>query len=199
VPRSVPSSATQRKRPALAAAASGRWPRQVRTAIPLIDVLEGQAASTLVGTVVAEKTHFGVLAIVGKDKYTGYGTLQLTSLLNALENETQSSLTAQAFSSSELSNLLNYPNPVPAGTNTTFGFSSDTNTDITIKVYTIRGQLLRTLTSTKTPVSNYIKVSYDLTDERGQRLPMDVYLYTVEATDTVGTIARGKGKLVVVN
>src|SRR5262249_42069806 len=45
----------------------GRWPREIGAAIPLIDVLKSQTARALAGTVVAEETHFGVLAIVSTD------------------------------------------------------------------------------------------------------------------------------------
>src|SRR5262249_49458038 len=61
--------ATQRKPRAVAAVtgALSRWPREIGAAIPLIDVLKGQTARALAGTVVAEEAHFGVLAIVSTD------------------------------------------------------------------------------------------------------------------------------------
>ena len=66
VQRSVLSYATQCKQRAVAACMGilGRWPRQIDTAIPLIDVLKGEAAGALAGAVVTEKAYFGVLAIV---------------------------------------------------------------------------------------------------------------------------------------
>ena len=149
-------------------------------------------------TDITDPLHTGANGYTGKDPYTGYGSLSLNSLLSTL-GATTPIVSVASLSSTHLSNLMNYPNPVGAGANTTFGFSSDSNVDVTVKVFTLRGQLVRQFTTSKSPVGSYVKVVYDCTDDGGSRLPMDVYLYQVQAQDSVGTVASGIGKLVVVN
>ena len=134
---------------------------------------------------------------VGKDKYTGYGTLSVDSLLSELG--TSSPVAVASTTTTTLSNLMNYPNPITAGAATTFGFQSDNSVDVTVRVYTLRGKLVRQFNTSKSPVSSYIKVSYDCTDDSGRRLPMDVYLYQVQALDSAGILASGIGKMVVLN
>jgi len=81
-----------------------------------------------------------------------------------------------------LRDVMNYPNPMV--NNTTFTFISNQESDVTIKIYTISGQLIRTL-EYPSARNGFNMVKWDGLDTDGDVPANGVYLYKV--------IARGQG------
>ncbi|PJF33601.1 MAG: hypothetical protein CUN57_01715, partial [Phototrophicales bacterium] len=81
-----------------------------------------------------------------------------------------------------LREVMNYPNPMRE--NTTFTFIANREMDVRIKIYTISGQLIRTL-EYPSARSGFNMVEWDGLDEDGDVPANGVYLYKV--------IARGQG------
>ncbi len=81
-----------------------------------------------------------------------------------------------ADESSSLEMVYNYPNPAADGTQ--FTFQLPEAADVTIKVFTVAGRLIKTI---KAPGlgAGYRQVSWDCRDEAGDRLANGVYLYKV--------------------
>lgn len=80
-----------------------------------------------------------------------------------------------------LFNVLNYPNPF--STYTEFGFSHDlgaTDAQVTIKIYTVTGKLIRTLTKDVFLSGERQNVSgWDASDDFGSRIARGIYLYKI--------------------
>jgi hypothetical protein len=76
----------------------------------------------------------------------------------------------------KINQVFNYPNPVHIGSSTKFcfGFSTFSVQEVTIRIYTLSGKLLRVFANVKQN-----SVPWDLTDQRGNFLPPNVYLYRV--------------------
>ncbi len=91
-------------------------------------------------------------------------------------------------------NLLNYPNPFSDATE--FCFEISQAADVTIKVYTVAGRLIRTLSGGRMMVG-YNRIFWDGRDEDGDPLADGVYLYKVSAAYD-GRRAEAVNKAVVV-
>ncbi len=83
----------------------------------------------------------------------------------------------------KLYQTFNYPNPVRMNNSTRFYFHhTHTDTDYhgeataTIRIYTLSGKLLRIIRNAR---NGHV---WDLTDQRGHRLPPNVYLYRITVT-----------------
>ena len=75
---------------------------------------------------------------------------------------------------------LNYPNPAPGRTTFTFTLSHDA--EVTIKIYTVAGRLIRVFQTNATRGFNRLpEESWDCTDEDGDPLANGVYLYKISA------------------
>ncbi|MBN2413901.1 VCBS repeat-containing protein [candidate division KSB1 bacterium] len=72
----------------------------------------------------------------------------------------------------------NYPNPFNA--ETTIGFSLPGNSDISLKIYNTKGQLIRTLVDHNKPPGNY-KVVWDGKNESGLPAASGTYLYVMKS------------------
>ncbi len=77
-----------------------------------------------------------------------------------------------------LKDVMNYPNPFTQ--NTTFTFISNREAEVTIKIYTISGQLIRTL-EYPFATSGFNMVEWDGRDTDGNRPANGVYLYRIVA------------------
>jgi hypothetical protein len=78
----------------------------------------------------------------------------------------------------------NYPNPFnPA---TTIEFSLDKTSDVTLRIYAITGQLVRTLVSSNMAVGSH-QVTFNGRDDLGNALASGVYFYQLQTTDNVAT------------
>ena len=102
--------------------------------------------------------------------------------IKAWDNSNNSSIAYAEFTviadeKLELRNVLNYPNPMTNQTDFTFEISR--NAEVTIKIYTLAGRLLKTLTSQAT--ANFNAIPWDGRDEDGDELANGIYLYRVVA------------------
>jgi len=70
----------------------------------------------------------------------------------------------------------NYPNPF--NPTTTIEFSIPTNSKVTLSVYNVLGQKVRTLVNDRLPAKHY-RVLWDGTDDKGNLVPSGVYFYTI--------------------
>ena len=84
---------------------------------------------------------------------------------------------------SEFKLYQNYPNPFSTSTTISFNLATDLRGLTQIKIYNIKGQLVRTLTqitNNKSPITNVV---WDGKDESGRQLPSGIYFYRLH-TDT---------------
>lgn len=78
--------------------------------------------------------------------------------------------------------LPNYPNPFNPSTTLRFELLSEMKGDAVIRIYNLKGQLVRTLSKLVNSKGLY-EVVWDGLDERGQALSSGVYYYTVSLGD----------------
>jgi len=76
-------------------------------------------------------------------------------------------------------NLSNHPNPFNAGTELTFKLV--TSGEVSLKVYDLRGKLIRTLLSSKNLPADEYRYRWDGKDQNGSVAPSGIYLYRLES------------------
>ena len=89
--------------------------------------------------------------------------------------------------------VLNYPNPVAGPTAFTFVLSRPA--DVTVRVFTLAGRLIRVLDTPSRGVG-YNQILWDGFDSDGHRPANGTYLYTITA-ETADETVRAKEKLIV--
>jgi len=96
-------------------------------------------------------------------------------------NSTAKSINFEVVSKDELrlERVMNYPNPFDRNTDFTFYLSTDA--DITIKIFTVSGRLIRILEDF-IGKSGFNMIDWDGTDEMGDRIATGVYLYKIIAS-----------------
>jgi len=77
----------------------------------------------------------------------------------------------------------NYPNPFNPTTNIQFSLAHNEN--VTIAVYNIRGQLIRTLVNHDAMKAGYHTLNWDGTNNAGQQVGSGIYIYRIHAGDFV--------------
>ncbi|MEK6557528.1 MAG: hypothetical protein AABZ14_04425, partial [Candidatus Margulisiibacteriota bacterium] len=99
---------------------------------------------------------------------------------------------------SPLSGLFTYPNPFNPlrGEVARFYYNAGGSGSGTIKVYSIHGRLVRTITvvSTTTGANDGLQV-WDGRDDNGVLMPNDVYFYSISIKDSTSEV-KAKGKIV---
>ena len=124
--------------------------------------------------------------LVGWDKFSGTGKIDLTSFIQPQASSPNISL--------QITSLLNYPNPVINTNGTEFGYYLNQNASVQAKVYSLFGkELWRTsITSGSTGgISGYNKLSFNCYGKNGMFLPNDTYIVVLYADNgTEKTIAR---------
>ncbi|NOX38156.1 MAG: type IX secretion system sortase PorU [Calditrichaeota bacterium] len=101
-----------------------------------------------------------------------------------LNNYSEKEITFRTTRSTEmiLDQVANYPNPFQEDTYFTFQFQSPNGSaEVTIKIYTITGRLIREITDVAYPGFN--KIYWDGRDEVGDVLANGVYLYKIIVDD----------------
>jgi hypothetical protein len=94
-----------------------------------------------------------------------------------------------------ITDVFNYPNPFADGTAFTFRQNQTGLVNVTVKIYTIRGRLIRTLTAA-TSGSSFIRIPWDGRDTEGDLPANGVYLYKVIAQTADGRFSsEALGKL----
>lgn len=74
----------------------------------------------------------------------------------------------------------NFPNPFNPETQIRFNLSTSTSKDrVTLRIYNLKGQLIRTLIDDFLPAGEY-EVTWDGKDFKGQKVPSGLYLYTLK-------------------
>ncbi|HEY9165928.1 MAG TPA: type IX secretion system sortase PorU [Candidatus Kryptonia bacterium] len=123
---------------------------------------------------------------------------------DVFDNEAQASAEFNIQSSEKLSilDLYNYPDPFRAGTSFTFKRSSaggaGSPVDVTIKVYTLSGRLIKTIRSYGI-TDDFVKIDWNGLDEDGDRLANGVYFYKVVVSTVDGAYtSEALGKMAVV-
>jgi len=76
----------------------------------------------------------------------------------------------------------NFPNPFNPATTITYTVPLGNRERVTLKVYSLRGQLIRTLVDIPKPAGSYT-IFWDGADETGRPVPSGVYLYRMKAGD----------------
>ncbi len=76
----------------------------------------------------------------------------------------------------------NFPNPFNPATTISYTVPVGGRVKVTLKVYSLRGQLIRTLVDIPKPAGSYT-IFWDGTDEQGRKAPSGVYLYCIKAGD----------------
>lgn len=109
-------------------------------------------------------------------------------------NFAQASATFIVESKLKITNVRNYPNPCRGKISFTYSLSQDAR-DVTIKIYSITGRLIKTIHHTS-GYRNYNLVNWDGRDGDGNSIANGVYLYQIIARSPKGRNA-GRGKLVV--
>ena len=96
-----------------------------------------------------------------------------------------------------IADVFNYPNPFSSSTSFTFRQNQLTPLDVTVKVYTIAGRLIQTLTAIS-PGEPFVRVPWDGRDRDGDVLGNGVYLYKVIVRTSDGRFSsEAIGKLTV--
>ena len=92
-------------------------------------------------------------------------------------------------SSNVLNSILNYPNPFIPGTNgnsgTTIEFSLNENSSIKLKVFNVRGQLVKELISDQMFDKGIHTVFWNGRDKHGSPLPSGIYFYKLQVNGKI--------------
>lgn len=92
-------------------------------------------------------------------------------------------------------NVFNYPNPYVSGTVFTFEHNQLTPIDVEIKIYTVAGRLIESITE-RTVTEQFVRVRWNGLDRDGNELANGVYLYKVIARTQDGRFtSEALGKL----
>ena len=99
-----------------------------------------------------------------------------------------------------LEHVLNYPNPFTTKTNFYFEHNHPCNSiDVQIKIFTISGKLIKTITTTQDGSANLkaSAIAWDGKDDYGDAIGRGVYLYQLEVMTDDGLRAERMEKLVI--
>jgi hypothetical protein len=113
------------------------------------------------------------------------------SVIRGADNENVNTGTSLADASTEIEVPVtyvvkqNHPNPFNPITDISYGLPI--STQVSIKVYNVRGQLVKTLVDSYQPAGMH-RVQWDATNESGARVASGVYFYRFETVDFQKTI-----------
>ncbi len=109
----------------------------------------------------------------------GKNTLKMR-VWDILNNSNTAEIEFTVVSSSQLSiaNVYNVPNPMTDGTVFTFQYNRQDPVDAEIKIYTLRGALIKTL-ERRNITDRFVRMEWDGRDADGDKLANGVYLYKV--------------------
>ena len=110
----------------------------------------------------------------------------------------ESFFTVAPASGLALADIFNYPNPFQSSTLFTFRHNQTVPLNVTVKVYTVAGRLVRSI-EWMTSGETYVTIPWDGRDEDGDLMANGAYLYKVVArTVDGGASAEALGKLAIV-
>ena len=87
-----------------------------------------------------------------------------------------------------LTEVYNYPNPANTATNIHFKLGAGAN--VTIKIYTISGELVKTLVENKPYSAGTYSEAWKLNNEQGEKVARGVYILLVKATNSAKTLTE---------
>ncbi|MCX6284660.1 MAG: hypothetical protein NTW31_10550, partial [Bacteroidetes bacterium] len=138
-------------------------------------------------------------------KFSGLSTGQHKLTVRAFDlydNSTQQDIYFWVSQGSlSVQNVFCYPNP--AKTDINFSFTPVTSTggfNLSIDIYNVSGIRLKTI-SRSFPESGLtpLTVSWDLTDEGGNKLYSGIYPFTVKFNGSDGSFVNTSGKVIIIN
>ncbi len=101
-------------------------------------------------------------------------------------------------SSLVIRDVLNYPNPFENGTTFTFQHNLNEPVDVTIRIYTVAGRMIKKIDSYDV-TSKFVKIHWDGRDEDGNGLANGTYLYKLTVKAVNGGFKQNfLGKLAVI-
>lgn len=129
----------------------------------------------------------------GYDSTYGYGLIDAAAALELISPPTNSPSSDKLA----LTKVYSYPNPTYEGVvNIHFRLSVDAN--ITIKIYTISGELVKTLVDDKFhPAGEYTKVWY-CNNQEGEKVASGIYIFLLKAENSSNKVTK-TGKIAVIN
>jgi len=102
-------------------------------------------------------------------------------------------LSFQITSELRLESVLTYPNPM--ATNTDFTFLLSRPSEVTVKVFTIAGRLIRILEE-RSGRAGYNQMHWDGRDSEGRTIANGTYLYTITADDGADRVRKKEALIV---
>ena len=87
--------------------------------------------------------------------------------------------------------------PNPATSNSSILYNLAEPAILSIKIYSITGELIKVLTDTYTLGDSVRSTAWNLTNANNQAISNGVYIYILEATGESGKVSREKGKIIV--
>ncbi len=109
-------------------------------------------------------------------------------LAAAAENQQDKSILNQPVSLPKVFSLAqNNPNPFNPSTTIRYDIPESKTVDVELKIFNIRGQLVKSLVSGESRSAGVHTVFWDGHDESGQRVPSGVYLYRLTAGEFTAT------------
>jgi hypothetical protein len=102
--------------------------------------------------------------------------------------EPQLGINEECIMNNEKCRLTNYPNPFYSTTVIRYGIPRNLwKIPISLNIYNIRGQLVKTLINNQTQKGGYYEMIWDGTDNAGQVVSSGVYLYKLQSKTKVIT------------
>ena len=135
------------------------------------------------------KTNFEISLPV-RNLQAGYHHLKVTVQNGGLfPNERHSEFAFRTSNNLELEKIVNFPNPMAETTKFTYILLNKQEAEVTIKIYTVAGRLIRTIHGAAGQVG-YNETFWDGTDEFGDPIANGVYFYKIIAKDSNKKIER---------
>lgn len=104
--------------------------------------------------------------------------------------------TVTSSGSLQVSNVYNFPNPFKDRTAFTFQHNYPGSVNVTIKIYTVAGRLIKEIKSLDI-TDKFVMIDWAGTDEDGEKLGNGIYIYKLTVEPKDGTAVTSTGKLAV--
>jgi thermitase len=108
----------------------------------------------------------------GKDNQTGYGLINIATFV---QDKIENNISLSQGSNVIISDVQNFPNPFDEQ-GTVFGFHTDTGGEVEIKVFDLRGNMVRSFNDVAGSGYN-TSITWDGKDSMGNYVPNGTYLY----------------------
>jgi len=95
-----------------------------------------------------------------------------------------------------LTDIGSYPNPVYSG-DAHIHFDLGKEANVTVKIYTVSGELIRNLVENTTYSRGFREIIWDMKNDTGERVARGVYIYLIRATTGGKTLTKA-GKIAVI-